>query len=464
MGESTLEKKALETIASHDMLSRGDKVVVGVSGGPDSVALLMFLKGIADRFELDLNVFHLDHMFRGKESVEDARYVEELARDIGLPARVESIDVPSLVAEGGPSPQDAARRVRRERLMSYAEEIGARRIALGHTADDQVETFLMRVIQGAGLTGLGGISAVSGKFIRPLIGVWRAEVEEYCALMKVTPRIDSSNIKDIYMRNRVRNHLVPNLTREFGAGVKETILREVESLSHDRELIGLQVSEAIERVAMVGEDNVRVEIRPLLDTPPSIQRGIVRQAWTWLRPDEANLGWRHVADIFEKVVGGRTGARLDLPRSVVVEREYDHLVFRERRGEEPLVRLSLTVPGRVSVPASDLILEASEVTALEVVFSDDPRVEYVRPDLERPFEVRNQLPGDRFQPLGGPGTRKLKDFFIDMKLPRRERSRCPIVLSGGQVVWVAGHRLDERFRLREGDRSAIRLRIFPGGE
>ncbi|MBU4193379.1 MAG: tRNA lysidine(34) synthetase TilS [Actinobacteria bacterium] len=463
-GEGGLEGKALQTIKRHRMLSPGDRVVVSVSGGADSVALLLFLSGLSGKIPLDLHVFHLDHMLRGPQSAGDAEFTGSLADELGLPARLEAVDVPDVTRDWDRSPEDAARMVRIGRLLDYAREVEADRVAAGHTADDQVETFLMRVVQGAGITGLGGIPPVSGLTVRPLIDVWRWEVEEYCSRMNVVPRQDSSNLDRRYLRNRVRLDLIPYLVGEYGPGVKDVILREVEALGVDREFIGRQVEEAFDRTADVREGEARIEIEALTALPASLGRGVVREAWARLMPLESNLSWRHVADILEKVVGGATGARLDLPRRAEVEREYGHLVLRTaggresggESGEDDAVQ-SVPVPGKVRLAGAGMTLEASFVDAGEVELDEGPLVEFVRADLVFPLTVRAPRPGERFHPLGSPGSRKVSDFLIDRKVPRRMRRKCRLVLSGGEVVWVAGYRLDERFRLRPTDSMAVRL-------
>ncbi len=457
--KNILEATAPGTIARYGMLEGGERVVVSVSGGPDSVALLLYLHGIAPSMGLDLHVFHLDHMLRGEESAADARFVEELSGGLGLPVRAVTVDVRG-GAEQGRSPQDAARRVRMAALREYADEAGADRIATGHTADDQVETFLMRVVQGAGLTGLGGIRPVAGPLIRPLIEVWREEVEEYCERMGVTPRRDPSNLRGSYLRNHVRLSLVPFLAAEFGEGVREVILREVESLSLDRQFMVEASERAFEEVGLVSDGCVRLDADAFSSLPPAVKRGVIREAWWRLVPGEPSLGWRHVMDIMERVAGGQTGSRLDLPGVFVVEREYGDIVLKaagesheDGEGFTPVV---LEVPGKVHV-GDGRVIEARRVGREYVSFQSGPDVEFVRPDLEVPLEVRTVRPGDRFRPLGSPGTRKLKDFFIDVKFPRALRKGCPLVLSGGQVVWVAGWRLDERFCLGEDDREAVML-------
>lgn len=460
--QGALETKADRTIARFNMLTGGERVVASVSGGPDSLSLLGFLVSIREEMDLKLHVFHVDHMFRGEESARDADAVEQFASNLDLPFERVQVNVPAILRETDASPQDVARRARKENLFAYAHEVGADRIAMGHTADDQVETFLMRIIQGAGLTGLGGMSPVAGKIIRPLIYVWRKEVEEYARRMGLVPRVDSSNLNQVYLRNHVRMRLVPYLSSEFGISVKEVILREVESLATDREFMEQKVLEAFEDIARAGEGEVRLDANKLEALHLSLKRGVLREAWRRLLPDETYPGWQNIADILDKVVGGASGARIDLPRGVVAEREYGDIVLSTPAGKEAEKRIDdpveLELPGSVDLPWCGQVLSAAEVPESDVKLESGPDVEFVRADIAFPLVVRIPRPGDRFRPLGFTGTRKLSDFFIDIKLPRRDRARCPVVVSGDDVVWVVGHRLDDRFKLSPG-KPAIRLDI-----
>lgn len=462
--DRSLESVAMTTVRRLRMLEGGERVVVSVSGGPDSVSLLLFLHSIAREMQLELNVFHLDHMLRGRDSQEDSLFVQELAEGLGVPCTAIAVDVRRETAGLGRSPQEAAREVRLGRLRLFAEEVSADRVALGHTADDQVETFLMRVLQGAGLKGLAAIPAVAGPFIRPLIEVWREEVDDYCARMGVEPRLDASNLDPSYMRNHVRLSLVPFLTSEFGGAVRDVILREVESLSVDREFMMEHAARAFEAAATASDGELRVSVPRLLELPEALRRGVIMDAWSRIAPGEPSLGWQHLMDILDKVVEGRSGATLDLPGELVVRREYDDVVFGPPEADRPCPPAVLMVPGSVSVPWAGVSIEARRVKREEVEFGEDRTVEFARPDLSTPMEVRAPAPGDRFQPLGSGGTRKLKDYFIDIKLPRHRRRQCPVVTSGGTVVWLAGHRLDERFRVRPGDDGAVMLIMRRSGE
>lgn len=459
-----LEKKAAGTIEKYGMLDRGDKVAVSVSGGPDSLALLLFLEELAEPMDLKLHVFHLDHMIRGEESGKEAEFVENICRSKGFPVEVARENVGKLAAGSKLSKQHFAREVRLTRLNEYANRIGADKIAIGHNADDQVETFLMRIIQGAGMTGLSGISPVSGKIIRPLIETWRSEIDSYLERKDATPVIDSSNLEDIYLRNRIRHHLVPFLESEFGSGIKPVILREVDSLAVDYEFMRERVEDAFDGVARVSGGSAVIDIDGLMSLHPSVRRGVIREAWFRVRPGCGSLLWQHVDDILEKVAGGRTGVSIELPDGYTAEREYGDLLIHVPVVEQPSLKrgsLFLDVPGLVESSDWRFTVVAEEVNAGDMEFNRERHLEYITADIELPLELRKPYPGDRFWPIGSAGMKKLKDYFIDIKLPRRERRRCMLLVSSGSIVWVVGYRLDERFKVRPNDKTAIKLELLP---
>ncbi|OGW14579.1 MAG: tRNA lysidine(34) synthetase TilS, partial [Nitrospirae bacterium GWA2_42_11] len=218
-----LLKKVRDTIACHNMLRYGDSVVVGVSGGPDSVCLLYILNELKEDYNLSLHIAHLHHGFRGSEADEDVRFVQSLSKSLGVPAHIDHIDVPSYIKKTKLSKQAGAREVRYRFFNRLADDIGADKIALGHTADDQAETFLMRLLKGSGLHGLTGISPVRDRIIRPLIDISSDEIKGYLSERDIRYRIDSSNLSPVYLRNKIRLELIPYLAKEYNPNIMDTL-------------------------------------------------------------------------------------------------------------------------------------------------------------------------------------------------------------------------------------------------
>lgn len=446
------------------MFAPGDRVVVGVSGGPDSVALLDVLYRLRGQLGIELVVAHLNHLLRGREAAADAACVARLADRYGLPLVLEECDVREAWRRRGGSLQAVAREVRYRFYERAAEETGAVRVALGHQADDQAETILFNFLRGTGIAGLAGIPPVRERYVRPLLAERRRTIEEYCRERGLAPREDASNVKPVYTRNRLRLELIPYLEREYNPNLVPTLLRMAEVLREEEALLEAEAGRVLAGVMRAeGEGAVVLERRPLLELPPALQRRVIRGAWDVL-PDGAELPFEHVQRILNLARRPRGGGRVDLPGGARAEREGDRLVLRRGGGERPApFSYPLAVPGETAVPEAGKVITATVAGAADGL--PDPRRLAPRGtvlDLDRlapPLTVRSRRPGDIFRPSGG-GTVKLKKFLIDAKVPRSMRDAVPLVVDAeGRIAWVAGLRTAEFCRLTPRTRRALILEV-----
>ncbi len=321
-------EKVRSAIRRHEMARPGDRVLVGVSGGPDSVALLYALWALSRELQVSLHVGHLNHMLRGAAADEDAAYVRDIAGRLGVPVTIESRDAATHARENRMSVELAAREIRYDFYFRVAKAVGAARVALGHHAGDQAETVLLRLIRGTGTTGLGGIPPVrplaaggdvdsAPVIIRPLIDATRQEIEGYCRENGLNPRVDASNLTSVYARNRVRHELVPLLERHYNPRIIQSIARTAELVREDDSFISGEVRRRMERI--VRERSrwcVALAIEPLLAEPPAIQRRVVRQAVALVARGAEDVEFEHVEMVLELARGGLVGASADLPRGV----------------------------------------------------------------------------------------------------------------------------------------------------
>ena len=461
--------------------------MVAVSGGPDSVALLEVLVELRERLGVELCVAHLNHRLRGREGDEDAAFVAERAAALGLAVRVVEADVAGERARSGGSVEMAARRARYAFLERVAAELGARKVAVGHTADDQVETVLQRLLRGGELAALCGmpvsrpLSPTSGAtVIRPLLGVTRAEVVEYLARRGVGWRADASNADRAFQRNWVRHELLPFLEARCGPGVRAQLLALA---GPARELFAVVERQAECLVAHVPRFRAKARNTALTPSPAEMLLGLpgvsggtrhvervprlvfraaVRRAWAALgKPGE--LHWRTI-DALEDLADGEAGRAAALPHGVVAERTDEGLVFRSRREPPAAVSRELPVPGRVEVPEAGLWVEAEVLAGAPSFAPGDRWREVVDLDaVGEHLEVRTRRPGDRLRPLGLGGTKKLKDLLIDERVPRGERERTLLVEGRGGIAWVVGLRLDEGAKVTPQTRRFVRLTAGPLG-
>ena len=445
------------------MLSPGDRVVVAVSGGPDSVCLLRALRDLTPQYGISLHVAHLDHQFRGEGSAADARFVEALAKDLGVPATIGIRDVPAYCAERGLSAQAGAREVRYAFLREVAESTGADRIAVGHTMNDQAETLLMRLIRGAGMTGLSAIPPVRRSIIRPLISVTRDEVLAYLGKHGQAFRNDPSNLKPLYARNRIRHEVLPVLER-FNPRIVETLASEAAVLRDEDDVIAGALGERLPAVLRQDKESLRIDREAFNAFPPALRRRALRHAVLLV----AGKGSDHLSSVqteealafMRNALSGRT---MDLPGGLVLSREYDSLVLGPREQEREFCT-ALAVPGTTAVPGASLMVECAvrdrpwtpdrdsgENNLWQAVFDYDK--------IAVPLYLRSRRRGDRFQPAGMGGSKKLQDYFVDQKVPRGKRLSIPLLATEKHVVWVMGMRADGRFLPDGGTKKALVITV-----
>ena len=453
--------KVRATVEKYRMLQEGDRVIVGVSGGVDSVVLLHVLMALRDEYDLSLVVAHLDHGIRGEESRREGDFVRDLAQGMGLPFETALADVPALARKKRISVQEAAREAR----YGFYEEVRRRnngqKVATGQTADDQAETILMRVIRGAGLRGLKGIPPFRGEgFIRPLIETSREEVEKYADKEGLSFITDSSNIKDIYLRNRVRHDLIPHLEREYNPSIRVGLTRMASILSREDDYLDRKAEEAMAGLIKGTADELSLDIPRLKAFHEAIGfRVLQKMLAIVLGGDLRRIKTVHLDGVFRLLTHRAPNKVLCLPQGIYAEKHYAELFI--RRGRPPAVfpfEYIVDIPGVTILEG----LGKKLVTRIErakrgTPMDRDSKVAYLDDDkLVRPLTLRSFEEGDLFIPLGMKGRKKLKDFFIDSKVPKALRRHIPLLISGGSIVWVVGYRINECFKLREGSKRVLR--------
>jgi tRNA(Ile)-lysidine synthase len=482
MSKSELLDCARSTIERNHLLSPGDAVVVGVSGGPDSLCLLHLLLRLRDECALHLHVAHLNHQLRGAEAEADAAFVARLAAEWGLPATVESWDVPALAQERRLAIEEAARQARYGFLSRVARAVGARKIAVAHNADDQVETVCMHWLRGSGLAGLRGMQIVSrleelrldgeelepnGEenellLIRPLLGISRTEIEAYCVTHHLQPRFDRSNLDTTCYRNRLRHELLPFL-ETFNPGIRQVVLRSANIIAADYSYLREQAAKAWAEVTLDEErEAITFDLARWRALPLSLQRSVLREAIHRLRRSLRNINWVHIENAVQGLQTGHTGMVVTLPRELEATLGYERFTvastgYKETPPDMPCVctELALHIPGRTPLPDSPWSIMAEVVdrhelpaTALRQTQPWQAYLDYAVSGSR--LSVRPRRSGDRLWPqgLGGKPT-TLNNFMTNAKIPRAWRDTIPLLVSPQQVLWLAGWRIDERAKVTE---------------
>lgn len=478
---SGLERRVAAALRRSGNTGSHKTLVVAVSGGPDSLALLYSLHRLKPPLRPRLHVAHLNHNFRGDEADEDARFVSAVARELGLPATVEKQDPVQYQRERGISSfEQAAREIRYEFLSKVAEDVGAPVVALGHTADDQAETVMLHVLRGSGLHGLTGMAEFSPwpwprsgnplQLFRPLLGVTKVDTVAYCRELNRDFREDSGNYLPEFTRNRVRQHLLPLLASEYNPQVRESLLRLARTARLDLEYLESETSRAWSRIASEGDGGISFNLAALAALHPALQRMLLRRGYAALTGDARRLRESHLAAMAEMVTEKRTGRMVSLPRGVRLHRAQDYLLL-SRDENLPCPMPLLPEEQALSLPPADgqELVTSSGGWRVTLRVAESPEIPFEKGDQGTPLGrggpsrilppdlvwsawldrtalggrllVRTRRPGDRFQPLGMSQAKKLQDIFTDIKVPRAWRDRVPLLVSDRGIAWVVGYRI-----------------------
>lgn len=452
-----------KTIKEWEMLSRGQTIICAVSGGADSVVMLHLLLELREEMDLRIIAAHMDHGLRGAESNRDHDFVKSLSKKLGIEFVSKRLKKGELKSLGG-SPQDAARKIRYAFFEEAALKLKADRVALGHTLDDQAETVLMRLMKGSSLSGLAGIQPVREIFIRPLINTSRNEIEGYAKANGISFIIDSTNLTTKYLRNSIRLELIPFIGKKYNPSVKETLARTAAILSEDDDFIEKASIKAF-AASLIGRsvDEAVLDRKKLLRLHGAISSRVFLSAVRSIGI-EADLGAFHVASFLEITEGKRPNASVDLPGGVSLRREYDRIIVSKEAPVEGIRETILNVPGMTPIAGAGII--DAEITKPPKRFTTGPEIAWFDYDAlpgKGSLMVRDTRPGDRMTPFGMTGHRKLKDMFIDAKIPLHQRKITPVVAtSGGPIIWVAGLRQSAEFAISKSTKRALRL-VFTKG-
>jgi len=462
-------EKVLDTINRYQLVNNGESVVVGVSGGPDSVCLLHVLYTLRERLHIKLHAVHINHMLRGKESEEDEKYVKELCEKLEIPAHFFSIDIKDIAGKRGISMEEAGREARYRKFEEVAEETGSSKIAVAHNRNDQAETVLMNIIRGSGLDGLKGIEYIRGKIIRPLLDVRREDIEDYCRQHSLNPRTDSTNLVSIYTRNKVRLDLIPSINKMFDTDIQDNLWKMSILLKDDIGYIDENVTRLYnECLIETNKDSITIDAGIFRSYHIAIKRRIVRSAIKNLTGSLKGMESVHIEKVLQLWENGRTGAEIHLPCGLKALKSYNHLIIARavNNVETRPFCIEISIPGVTLVPEIGAGIKAFiEKKSSAIEQNGNMRynslVQYFDYDtFKMGIYIRNRKDGDVFKPYKSNGTRKLKEYFIDNKIPRHKRDNIPLIAQGNEIVWVIGYKISDKFKVTENTKTVLKLIYF----
>lgn len=451
-------KTLLAAVRRQRLFRERETVVVAVSGGADSVALLDILARL-DLERLELVVAHLNHSLRGNASDGDEAFVAGLAAGYGLPFATKRVDVAALAKGAKLSLEDAGRQARYSFFAETAEIHGATSIAVAHHLDDQAETVLIRLLRGAGGTGLSGMAPIQGMLKRPLLQVSREEIERYLKGRGISYRTDASNADPAILRNSIRHELLPQL-RRYNPTISERLAATAEILASDQELLDELTAAAFLRLAEPGPAGVVLKADELSKERRGLRLRLYRRALCELQGDLRRISLTHLEAVDTLLLSPRPNASLNLPAGRLVKRSYGKLIFEKKRDGEPAWEVDIDGEGGYDLP-SGRQLQVRRIPRPSELDPGSASVAYLDPELAPfPWRVRSFLPGDRFAPLGMKGMQKIKDLFINEKVPLDERRRAPVIVSADRIVCIAGVKTGDYAKVRGETGSVVRVEIL----
>lgn len=448
----TMLDKIKATINQHKLIEKGDKIIVAISGGPDSVCLLHALYILREEYEIDLYGAHLNHNFRGIEAQVDAQYVSNLCEDLNIVCFIKSLDVPGYARENSLSPEEAGRILRYDFFEEVAQKVSANKIAVAHNENDQAETVLMRLLRGTGLQGLTAIHIKRGKIIRPLLNVDRNSIEEYCEVNNLSPRIDKTNLESIYYRNKIRLELIPYLEENYNTNISSSLVKTAEILKDDFDFIEEKARQVYDGlVTNQNENRLELSINGILNLHDALKARVIRLAVEQLLGRQEVLEYKHMLKVLELIERGLTGKKLTLPMGLVAKVSYKNICFTTKEEEDKDFDYELSLEDSLIIEEVGAVFKARILESKDV--KEISRDKYCKcfdyDQVKNILNVRNRREGDRFYPLGLTGSKKLKDFFIDYKIDRDEREKIPLVCDGDEIMWVVGYRISERYKITD---------------
>lgn len=456
-----------EFINSYALLEQGDKILVAVSGGPDSVALLHILLALQKKYALTLVLAHLEHGIRGEESKNQASFVHQLGERLGLNCILHHIDVPGLHKISKGSLEETARVARYRFLQETAKTIRADKIALGHTANDQAETLLMRLLRGAGIDGLSAMRPKREEnpaLIRPLLNIFRREILAFLDDQNIAFCLDLTNRELSCLRNKIRLQLIPLLGKEYNPQILSTLHRTASILGEEKEWMAFEVKKNLQKcLSQISKNSLCLNLPTFSYFPLALQREVLRLAIQHVRSSPYKIDFTKVSLVLQWLKQNQPCGMMSLSSDLHLRKQPEKLWIGEKRPDaQPKTKIfsyQINIPGETQVPELNLRILTEIIKPSEKSKNFDPEKAYL--DFDRvsfPLYIRTRKAGDRFQPFGLQGTKKVKKFFIDAKIPREKRGGIPIIASEKEIIWILGMRIADQFKVKQKTKKILLIK------
>ncbi len=451
-----LKTKVVEAIKKYSLLEKGDKVVVACSGGADSVCLVHVMCGLKKEWDFQIFIAHYNHKLRS-EAEQDEEFVRELASKYSLPFFSESGDIRDYAKKHRMNLEEAGRKKRYEFLEEVAEELDPAKIATGHTLSDQVETVLMRIFRGTGSHGLGGIRPkIKGNIVRPLLLARREEIVEFLKKEGWKYRVDESNFDTRFFRNKIRHRLIPYLKNNYDPNIVSSLSRLASILQKEDSLLQEISKKKAGLAEVLAEGQNQLDLDYLHTLPKALQRRVVREYFSKIRGDLRGISFKDI----DSVIDLKRGKEFHLEKGLVLKNE-GGLIKIEKKSQKPEYEYVWRGEKPLWIKETGLIVTGMRINQDSFLnnFDDRKKAFLDISKLKFPLRIRNRRHGDRYRPLGSPGSQKLKELMRAKKIPLSSRNKYPVFLSGDEIVWVLGLPVSEHHKVKKSTEKIFKIEI-----
>ena len=460
--------KIKKYLIGQNLVKNGEKIAAAVSGGPDSVAMVFSLNEIKKEIGFDLLVFHINHMLRGEESEGDEIFVKNLSENLALPFYSAKVNVINYHKNHKVSIQVAARELRYCNLNRFADLHSVAKIALGHTANDQAETVLMRILKGSGLKGISGIPPMrENRYIRPFMEIHREEIIQFLDKNHINYLIDSSNLKNNYLRNQIKNKLIPSLEKEYNPSIVETLCRSSKIFRQEDYFISERTQFEFNKLVLKRDpEKIILDAQRFKTLHTALTRRILLEVIYQFPNSGRPVALKVVENILRVIGSNISGKTISITKNLLFKYQYNQLIFQSfKKNISPLLiqQKKLAVPGKTKITEIEKEATSNIISKNEIPndfrnkgpFTAFMDFGYSGKDLF----VRSRHRGDRFSPLGIKANKKLKDYFIDKKIPREERDSIAIIANHNAILWIVGHQVSEWAKVKEDTTDVLMVKV-----
>lgn len=455
-------KKVMSYIKDNNLIKSGDKVLVALSGGPDSVCLLNILYNLKAELNIEVGAAHLNHLLRDKDAFEDEEYVKTLCKSLDIPCFVKRVDINKYSKDKKMSSEMAGREARYNFFDDIVKDEGYTKIATAHNANDQAETILFRLMRGSGIEGLCGIKVRRDKIIRPILCLSRKEVEEYIEINNLKPRIDKTNFEKIYNRNKIRLDMIPYIKENFNEDIIQTLNRMSVLLQKDNEFIENSARSFYEKHCIEQSDYFIIK-KEMFDNKEAVVTRVIRYALTNFSKTHYDFEMKHIYEICN-LAKNNSGKAIDLPNKIYAENIYGDIYIKERININNIDVKQEIVVNKNEIKGKKIFFDNENIEFS--LLKNDSNLDLNQNNLIKYFDfdkindsisLRKRKNGDKIIPLGMKGSKKIKDLFIDMKVPKEERDCIPLLCFDENISWIVGIRVSEEYKITNKTKNILRV-------